>query len=158
MTSWGWNAKRDRQETQVGVAWLRPLVAAVPWITVGILLLMFYLIAGTFTSAKGVLFDLPAAGMDEGVRTKLVALVMPRANETLVFFDNARFLLSDPASVASFGSQLAERATKTGETSLLVLADRRVAGGDLMRLAGLAKANGIERILFAERRETGAAE
>ena len=38
MTSWGWNAKRAKQEAQVGVAWLRPLVAAVPWITVGLLI------------------------------------------------------------------------------------------------------------------------
>ena len=152
MTSWGWNAKRAKQEAQVGVAWLRPLVAAVPWITVGVLLLMFYLIAGTFTSARGVLFDLPSAGMDEGVRTKLVALVMPKPNETLVFFDDARFLLGDPVSVSAFGALLSERAAKTGERSLLVLA------GELMKLAGLAKSSGIERILFAERRETEATE
>ena len=158
MTSWGWNAKRAKQEAQVGVAWLRPLVAAVPLITVGVLLLMFYLIAGTFTSARGVLFDLPSAGMDEGVRTKLVALVMPKPNETLVFFDDARFLLGDPVSVSAFGALLSERAAKTGERSLLVLADRRVAGGELMKLAGLAKSSGIERILFAERRETEATE
>lgn len=158
MTSWGWNGTRARREPQVGVTWLRPLAAAVPWITVGVLLLMFHLIGGTFTSAKGVLFDLPSTGQEEGVRTKLVALVMPKPNETLVFFDDARFLLGDPVSASAFGTQLSERAAKTGERSLLVLADRRVAGGELMKLAGLARASGIERILFAERRETEAVE
>ena len=153
MTAWGWNERRLRQESQVGVAWLRPFVAAVPWIIMALLLIMFQFIAGTLTLAKGTLFDLPTAGMEEGVHTKLVALVMPKPGETLVFFDDARFLLGDPASVAAFSSLLAERAAKTGEKALLVLADRRVPCGELMRIAAIAKDGGVERILFAERRE-----
>lgn len=153
MTSWGWNAKRAKQEAQVGVAWLRPLVAAVPWITVGVLLLMFYLIAGTFTSARGVLFDLPSAGMDEGVRTKLVALVMPKPNETLVFFDDARYSLSDGDSVKALSERLAVRVQSDASGTLLLLTDARVSTGDMMRLAGIARDAGVVHVQIGERRE-----
>ena len=157
MTGWGWSRGRARRGSGA-VAWLAPLAAAVPWLTVGALVLMMHLLAGTLTRAEGVLFDLPAQGFADGADTKLVALVMPRPREsaqggTLVFFDDARFILGDEASETAFGEQLAERAAKTDERALLVLADRRVAGGELMRLADIARGGGIARILFAERRE-----
>ncbi len=159
MTRWGWSEARAAKNT-VRIAWLRPFATAVPWITVGLLLLMFHLMGGTFTSAEGILFDLPDNGLSEGEETKLVALVMPMTREstrreTLVFFDDARYTLGDDASEAVFSEQLSERATKTGDRALLVLADRRVAGGELMRLAALAKKGGIQRLLFAERKDRG---
>ncbi len=143
--------------------WMRPFTTAVPWITVGILLLMFQLIGETLTSAEGVLFDLPEAGLSEGAETKLVALVMPMVREgarreTLVFFNDARFLLGDEASEAAFSEELTTRVTKTGDHVLLVLADRRIPGGELMQLAALAKKSGVARILFAERKEKDSTE
>lgn len=138
--------------------WMRPFSVAVPWITVGVLLLMFQLIGNTLTSAEGVLFDLPDAGLSEGAETKLVALVMPMMSEgvrreTLVFFNDARFLLGDESSEQVLAAELAARHAKTGDDVLLVLADRRIPGGELMRLATLAKQSGIARILFAERKD-----
>ncbi len=138
--------------------WMRPFSVAVPWITVGVLLLMFQLIGNTLTSAEGVLFDLPEAGLSEGAETKLVALVMPMMSEgvrreTLVFFNDARFLLGDESSEQVLAAELAARHAKTGDDVLLVLADRRIPGGELMHLATLAKQSGIARILFAERKD-----
>ena len=153
-SSWGWNTDRSGMRRPAGLPWLRPFSSAVPWITVGLLLLMLYMISGTYTSARGILFDLPGAvGETDGEKGRLVALVMPVPQATLVFFDDARFVLGDDASLAEFGKQLEERA-RTGEKVLLVLADRRVAGGDLMKLASVARRGGIERVLFAERKET----
>lgn len=157
MTSWGWRESRMAHGAD-RLAWLRPFSSTVPWITIGVLLLMFHFIGGTFTSAEGVLFDLPSPGLAEGENTRLIALVMPMSREhslreTLVFFDDARYVLGDQASEAAFVSQLSERSSKTGDRTLLLLADRRVAGGELMRLAALAKGTGIDRLLFAERKE-----
>lgn len=152
MIPWGWLADRDRSGAARGLAWLRPMSAAVPWVTVGLLLQMLVLVGGTLTTAKGVLFDLPEIGLSEGERTKLVALVMPMPHETLVFFDDARYTLGDEASASAFVAQLTERAGKLGEKTVLVLADRRVSGGDLMRLAALVRKSGVERVLFAEKR------
>jgi biopolymer transport protein ExbD len=159
MLPWRWS--ETRTPGAQALAWLRPFSAAVPWITVGLLLQMLALVGGTLTRAEGVLFDLPPDGPADGadgVRTKLVVLVMPMPNETLVFFDDARYALGDPSSVSAFAAELAERAGKLGEKTLLVLADRRVAGGDLMKLAGVVRGAGLERVLVAEKRETEGAE
>ncbi len=157
MTRWGWSKSREQKNPTL-LLWSRPFAAAVPWITIGMLLLMFHLIGGTLASAEGILFDLPGSTLGEGEETKLVALIMPSTRdrarpEILVFFDDARYTLGDEASEAVFSRQLAERAAKTGDKTLLVLADRRVPGGDLMRLAARAKEGGVQRILFAERKD-----
>ena len=83
---------------------------------------------------------------------------LPQA--TLVVFDDAPFELrrdarddgSDESPLAAFGRQLEERARQLPEKTLLLLADRRVSGGDLMKIATVARASGVERILFAERK------
>ena len=49
----------------------------------------------------------------------------------------------------SLGENIAARAEKSPSKTLLVLADRRVPGGDLMKLADVARRSGITRILFA---------
>ena len=151
-SEWNWRRTTDRGMWKYGPQWLQPLSAAVPWITVGLALLMIHLVSGTLTAAEGVLFDLPDSGLTEGAVTPLVALVTPMKNETLVFFDDARYSLEDGASAAALGEQLADRALKVEQKTLLVLADRRTAAADLMKVASLARLSGLTRILFANRR------
>lgn len=135
---------------------LKPFCAAVPWITLGVLLFQMFLVSGTYSLSNGTLFDLPDGDMAEGVATRLVALVMPAKGETLVFFDDTRYVLDDAPSSESLCAQLAERSGRTGEKVLLALADRRVPGGELMRLASIARKAGIEKILFAEKKSASA--
>lgn len=149
MSPWGWNPVRSQGIWRYGARWMRPFVAAAPWLTVLLILLMFHVIGGTFTLAKGVLFELQPAETEDGEYTKLVAMVIPVSGETLVFFDDARYMLGDPASVASLGEHVAERTAKTDSKSLLVLADRRVNGGELMKFSGILRRAGVERVLFA---------
>ena len=150
-TAWGWTPERTLGIWRHGAAWTRPVTAAVPFLTVVLLLAMLHFVGGTLTSAKGVLFDLPDAGLADGEATGLVALVMPMSHETLVFFDDSRYLLGDESSLRALGENLAMCVEKSPTKTLLVLADRRVAGGDLMRLASVARRNGVSRILFAEK-------
>ena len=42
------------------------------------------------------------------------------------------------------------------DKTLLVLADRRISGGDLMKFAAVARRNGVARILFAGKSEESA--
>lgn len=151
-SGWGWRRASDSGMWKNGPSWLRPLVVSIPWITVGVALLMMQLLSGTLTAAEGVLFDLPDSGLSEGDVTSLVALVTPMKQETLVFFDDARYSLDDGGSSAAFAEQLADRAAKSDRKTLLVLADRRTTSADLMKIAALARMNGIRRILFANRR------
>ncbi len=135
---------------------MRPLIAATPFLTVIILLLTLHFASGTLTSAKGILFDLPGPGISEGETTDLVAIVTVRSHETLVFFNDARYVFDDPASVDTFREHLSELLANRKRKTLLVLADRRVTGGILMNLASTARLGGAERILFAEKHEKDA--
>ena len=153
MNPWNWAPGRTQGIWRHGPAWLRPLAAAVPWITVGFLLLMLHMVGGALSSARGVLFDLPdASGLEEGEPASLVALVLPMPHETLVFFDDARYTTGDDVSSAAFGDHLADRVGKVERKTLLVLADRRVSTGELMKIAGIARRSGVERVLMAEKR------
>ena len=153
MSQWNWKPERTQGVWRTGPAWLRPFLAAVPWITVLLLVLMFHIVGGTFTSAEGVLIDLPdSAELRDGEAAALVALVMSMPRETLVVFDDGRYAIGDDACASAFGAHLEERAAKTERKTLLVLADRRVESGELMKLAGIARSSGMERILFAEKR------
>lgn len=127
-----------------------------PWITVMLLTLMLYMLSGTLTRSEGVLFDLPEAGLGEGETTELVALVMMHGHETLVFFDDARYSTDDGAQLSRLGEQLAERAGKSSRKTLLVMADKRVPIGEAMKLAAIARTSGVEKILFAQRRQEAA--
>ena len=156
MSPWGWTPERTSGIWRHGAGWLRPFAAAVPWVTVLLLLLMLHVASGTLTYAKGTLFGLPDAGLAEGEATGLVALAIPHAHETLVFFDDSRYVLDDAASMRAFGEHLSERVARSESKTLLVLADRRIRGGDLMDLAAVAKKGGAAKILFAQKRPEAA--
>jgi biopolymer transport protein ExbD len=114
---------------------------------------MLHIIGGTLVTERGILFDLPdSSGLDEGEHASLVALVMPMPHETLVFFDDGRYTMGDETSAAAFCSHLEDRLSRLDRKTLLVLADRRVATGEIMKIAALARRSGVESVLFAEKR------
>ena len=154
MSPWGWSPERSLGIWRHGAAWLKPFVAAAPWLTVALVVLLLHVVSGKLTAAEGVLFDLPSAAPTDAIviGEAPVALVMPVPHETLVFFDDTRYLLGEDASENALGEQLLRRFSILPRKTLLVLADRRVANGELMRFAALAKASGVEKILFAEKK------
>jgi biopolymer transport protein ExbD len=152
VNGWEWMPERTQGIWRHGAPCLKPLAAAAPFLSVLLLVLQFHLSGGTFTTAKGVLFDLPAPGIAEGESTDLTALMMAMPLKTLVFFDDSRYILGDESSVKAFGEHLAERIGKTENKTLLVLADRRVEGGELMKFAAVVRRHGVSRVLFAEKK------
>ena len=156
MSPWGWSPGRSLGIWRHGAVWLKPACAAVPFLTVGLLLVHLRFVSGVLSVSEGTLFDLPDAAPTDAVSDESpVALMMSMPRETLVFFDDTRYLMGEDASMRALGEQLSNRFSRREEKTLLVLADRRVACGEMMRLAALAKANGVARILFADKR-TGA--
>ena len=99
MTPWGWAPERSPGIWRHGAAWLRPVVAATPYLTVGLLLLLLRFVSGTLTAAEGTLFDLPDAAPTDAVGESPVALMMPIPREPLVFFADTRSLMGDEASM-----------------------------------------------------------
>ncbi|MGN0847526.1 MAG: ExbD/TolR family protein [Kiritimatiellia bacterium] len=158
-TNWGWRPIRPEGIWKHGCKWARPLTVAAPWIALALLLVEFSLIEGRLTAAPGVVFNLPAPIGGESALPGLAAIVVPVAREgatgreTLVFFDDARYSLSDDASIDSFRGRLSVRARGEASGTLLLLADARVPSGDVMRLVGLAREAGVARVQIGERRE-----
>ena len=157
---WGWRPAQAEGIWRYGARWTKPLFAAVPWITLALLLVMFGLLADTLTAAPGVVFDLPAPVGRQTAVPDATVLVLPSANvggepgDTLAFFDDARYVLGDPQSVALLREQLLSHVQDgSARATLLVLADRRVSAGELMKLVGIARESGIRRVQIAERRE-----
>jgi len=158
VNGWGWSSGRTSGAVRVGSTGIRALAVAAPLVTVGLLLLMFHVIGGTLTTAKGVLFDLPSSAVGDEAATESVAMLVPMRHETLVFFDDSRYVIGSEASMRSLDDRLAERFSRSDRKTLLVLADRRVACGDLMEFSARARRNGVEKILFAEKRQQEASE
>ena len=156
---WGWRQARSDGIWRHGARWTKPLFAAAPWITLVLLLVMFNMIGGRLASAPGVVFELPAPVGRQAAVPEFTVLALPSANigessGTLVFFDDARFVLGDAQSVDLLRSQL-ERSVHGSKSpaTMLVLADRRVPSGDLMQLVGIARSAGMGHVQIAERRE-----
>ena len=155
MSQWGWTPARNLGVWRYGAGWIRPVAAAIPYLTVGLLLLMMQMIGGTLTAYKGVLFDLPDGDFTDGDSQGMVALVMPVQRETMVVFDDVRYLLGDAMSMRSFAESLADSTERREGKSLLILADRRVSTGHLMEVVSAAKRSGVSRVLLAGKRGGG---
>ena len=156
MSQWGWTPARNLGIWRYGAGWSRPIAAAIPYLTVCLLLIMMHMVGGTMTSCRGVLFDLPDGALSDGEASELVALVMPVQHETMIVFDDARYLLGDAASMRSFGEDLSGSVERRTGKSLLILADRRVSAGHLMEVVSAAKRSGVGKVLLAGKREDDA--
>ena len=142
--------RKHRNIYHFGGTWARVLLSPVPWIGVLFVFLLLLLTHRRLAIAPGVPFDLPPAKTVEGAQSPRTALMIPVANdapggeETLVFFDDDRFSLLDPEQVDALAERL-RTAGETGET-LLLMADKRIPHGDVMRFVTLARAAGIPKI------------
>ena len=156
---WGWSEKRNASR-KPGGDWLRPLSMSAPWLTVGLAVMMMSFLSGTFSAAKGLLFELPSADGGDTVSSGAVALVMRMSGETLVFFDDARYVLDDPASLASFVEDLKRvlSSSRSRNGELLALADKSVSCEELFKFAEAAKKGGANKVLFATRNASQAEE
>lgn len=151
MNDWNWTPKRNLGIWRHGALWLRPLVAATPYLTVGLLLLMLYVLSGTLSISRGTVFDLPAGDYTDFKETDLVAVLMPVSRDTMIFFDDSRYLLDDEGAMRSFRDDLSARLGHAEKKTLLLLADRRIPSGRLMELVAQVRACGVERVLVAGR-------
>jgi biopolymer transport protein ExbD len=133
------------------------LLAAVPWITVALLAGLTTLVGDRILVRPGVVFDLPRAPFREGLRYGLTAVMLPvaRSNgmETLVFFDDERFVLAAPPQLEQLVERVRGRVALEPRREILLLADRRVPLGDVMTVVNLARDAGVNRVNVATKPE-----
>ena len=156
----GWNWRRNAWEGiwKYGPKWMRYLSVASPWISLALAVSMFAIVSGRYASSQGVVFDLPEGSVVEGSPASMLAIMLPvqrdadGGEETILFFDDARYLPSDPSSLDTFREALSARAERDKRGTLLLMADRRVAGGEIMRIMELARESGVKHVMIAEKR------
>ena len=140
-------------------AWFRYLVQMTPWLTLVLLIVMAQFLFSALAPIPAVSFELPDSGLADSARPGLVALLLPgdgndaQPSGSLVFFDDARYMLSDPASMDEFAMRLEERAEETLCGTLTLLSDRRVPVGDVMRVMAIAKGRRHAHVQLAENRD-----
>ena len=140
-------------------AWFRYLSQMAPWLTILLIAVLFVFLQGSLAPVPSLLFDLPEAGAADSAQPGLVALLLPgdiegaESDGTLVYFDDARYVMSDRASLDEFSNRLGERAIETKCGVLTLLSDRRVPAGDIMKIMSLANSARLLHVQLAEKRD-----
>ena len=148
------DAEGRARETGVwrfGCAWMRPLCAAAPWLTLATLLFTFAVASVRFTRAPGTEFELPpSSGTVQAEDVDAAVVVLPPADGrgSTAFFDDSRFDLSDKTEYAAFAARV-EAASQRGVSSIALMADAAVPLGDTMKAASAIRASGVRRIVVA---------
>ena len=151
--------RRHRTVYRFGGTGTRTLLAAVPWINAVILVVLLLAVHGKLAITPGMAFDLPRAPLREGGRPELTALMIevsrdaPGGEETLIFFDDDRFSAQDEDQMAMLSERLKDRMAAWRGGELLLLADKRVPHGDVIRFVNLAREAGMTRVNVAEKPE-----
>ncbi len=157
--SWSLQVRKHRSIYRFGSGWQKTLLAAVPWLNIIILLMLLILVHGKLTITPGMIFSLPSAPFREGSQTSLTALMMivgrdlPGGEETLVFFDDDRYSLAEEEHVEMLLERLKSRLTADSHHDLLLLADKRVSHGAVMRFINVAREAGVKKVNVAEKPE-----
>lgn len=154
---WSMEIKQHRSLYRFGGLWIQSLLIAVPWINALILFGLLSVVHGRMTVTPGVVVDLPQTSLREGMSNALTVLMISVSretqigDETLVFFDDERYVVQDDDQMALFEERIKARTDMRKD--LLLLADRRVPHGDVIRFVNRARQAGIQRINIAEKPE-----
>ena len=137
-----------------------PLFSATPWLSTVLILGALYVAHDRMAVTPGVMFDLPPAPLTEGTHAGAATVLMFSVSretltgeETLVFFDDERYLIRDDDQFALLTSRITDTAALGRTQEMILLADKNVPHGDVMRFVNLARQAGITRINVAQKPE-----
>ena len=158
--NWSRQIRRHRTIYRFGGPWSRTLLASVPWINALVLIILLFAIHGQLVISPGVAFDLPSAPLREGTRPGLTALMLqvvrsdqPIGEETLIFFDDDRYVAQAAGQMDLLTERLRNRITLSAQREMLLLADKRVPHGEVLRFVKVAREAGVRQVLVAEKPE-----
>ncbi|MEI7901047.1 MAG: biopolymer transporter ExbD [bacterium] len=156
---WGKRVRQHRTVYRFGGAWAHALLSMVPWIDCVIILVLMVLVNRRTVISPGVVFDLPRATFREGMYVGLTALMItvardtPGGEETLIFFDDDRYSTRDVEQMSVLTERVKSRVALGARSELLLLADKRVPHGDVVRFVNAVREAGVQRVNVAEKPE-----
>ena len=157
--SWSKLVRRHRNVYRFGGVWAQSLLASVPWINVIIIIVLLLAVNQRMVVSPGVVFDLPHAALREGTHAGLTTLMIavardvPGGDETLIFFDDDRYVAQDADQMVLLSERVKGRVALSANRELLLLADKRVPHGDVMRFVNAMREAGVQRVNVAEKPE-----
>ena len=157
--SWSKIVRRHRNVYRFGGAWAQSLLASVPWINAVVIVVLLLAVNQRMVVSPGVVFDLPRATFREGSHAGLTALLIsvardvPGGDETLIFFDDDRYVAQDAEQMVLLSERVRSRVALSARRNLLILADKRVPHGDVMRFVNAMREAGVQQVNVAEKPE-----
>ena len=157
--SWLPSIRLKRGVYRFGGPWAQAVIYSVPWINTLILIVLLFLYHQRIAISPGIVFDLPSAPLREGSHTGLTALMFAVTHESmardeaLVFFDDARYMVQDDEQMSNLAEQIRLRMKNADSKDFLLLADKRVSHGDIMRFVTILRNTGVSKVNVAERPE-----
>ena len=156
---WSKQVRRHRTVYRFGGVWAQALLSLVPWIDCVVLAVLLLAVTRRTVISPGVVFDLPRATFREGMYVGLTALMItvardtPGGEETLIFFDDDRYSTRDQEQMSVLAERVKSRVALGARNELLLLADKRVPHGDVVRFVNAVREAGVQRVNVAEKPE-----
>lgn len=148
-----------RSVSRFGGTWVQSILAAVPWINAVVIVVLVVAVNQRMSISPGMVFDLPRGTFREGIHAGLTALMIavdrdvPGEAETLIFFDDDRYSSQDPDQIALLSERVKSRIALSARREILLLADKRVPHGDVVRFVNAMREAGVQRVSVAEKPE-----
>jgi biopolymer transport protein ExbD len=136
----------------------RGLVTMAPWMDALLLVLFFLLVTSRFVLQPGLSIHLPAGPFSNGASPYgLLGVVVVQETadgkgvEEILYFDDARFVLGQPAALEKLKKALTLGAQHKPGQAMVIEADQMVRHGTVVSLINLAAAAGIPDVVVATR-------
>ncbi len=130
------------------------------WIDALVITVLLLFVNSRMTITPGMVFDLPEAPLRGGAHiTALTAVMIPvvrdvsSGSETLVFFDDERFSMIDENWEQRLTAKVRDRIQASSKRDMLLLADKNIPHGDVIRLVNVVKEAGVHRVNVGEKPE-----
>ena len=158
--SWGELIKRHRFiQSRFSNRWFNNFSSVIPWIDVIIIIVLLLVVNNRLTIIPGIVFDLPSAPLRGGTHNALTAVMIPvvqdinSGSETLVFFDDERFSMNDEELSVRLSDKVRNRIQASSNHDMLLLADKNIPHGDVIRFVNIVREAGVRRVNVGEKPE-----
>jgi biopolymer transport protein ExbD len=156
--SWSEMIRRRRSiRNRFSKTWFRNF-RGIPWIDALIIMVLLLYVNNRLTIIPGMVFELPQAPLRGGTQGAVLTAVMipvvqdvSSGSETLVFFDDERFSMEDEEFDLRLSGKVRARVQASATHDMLLLADKNIPHGDVMRFVNIAREAGINRVNVGEK-------
>jgi len=127
------------------------LITIAPWLSLVLLVFTFLAVGSQVLVQPGVVVELPSAPFTDGFQSRWLAVILSvpgqgDRRESIVFFDDERFRLSEPAQVEALRLALQRKLRELPDPFLVIQADRSVEYGSIVQVVNLARQAGVKRV------------